>query len=715
MRRSRIALVGAGIVALVAVACSALPVPLSFQSQTPGTPAAVTTPGAPTEPGKPGGQVPGKPGGQAGGGVPVVTTPATTGDLGSSLTFNGTISTVQQTNLVPKTAGRIEKIFVDVGDRIKTGQTLVQLDRGTLDAAVKQAEANVQSAQARLATVQNGARNEDIEVARAQMNAARARLAAMEQGGRSEDIASGEAAVQSAQARLKQVQDGAKEADIKTAEQQIQAAQALFNKAVADFNKLKTPAPDELAAAKAQVDKTQATLQQAQSNYDKVGWRPDIAGRPESVALQQATADYQNALAQLRLRQSPREEDLAASQKGIDSARAQLDATKARLDQLKSGSTTEDLQIATSTLIQAQQTLAKARQPFTEQDIEAQRQVVLQAQQTLSLRSSPYTESDFQTARAQVAQAQAQLESARVAALEGAIVAPYDGFVTARPLAEGALTNPTTPAISIASTQIEVVLNVEEARIGDVKPGQPATIVVPAYPGKIFPAKIASLAPSADVRTHTFPVKVRPEPLDPLLMAGMFAEVKVTTNQRSGVVVVPREAVVQRSGKAYVYVVENGRARQVEVSGGLQSDKLAEIPSGVKPDDQVIVQGQATINDGDAVRIANAGGAGGPGGTRPGAPGKPEGGAGAPGKPEGAKPQGGRPADVGAGTSGKPEGGTGASGKPEGGAGASGKPEGGTGPSGKPQGGPGAAGKPEDVKPAGSPPAGPAAAATPAG
>jgi HlyD family secretion protein len=645
LNRTRV-VVGAaalGVVTAIAAACSSMPVPLPFQAQTQATPAAQASPG-PGEAGKPQGQAPGKPGGA---GVPVVVTPAVEGRIGQTLQLSGNISPVQQTSLVPKTAGRVEKILVEVGDRVKAGQTLVQLDRGTLDTAIKQAEANVQTAQARLTTVMNGARPEDVGVATALLNGARARLTALENGGRAEDVGSATAAVQAAQARLKQVQDGPKEGDVKAAEQQVQFAQAQFDGAVASLNKLRTPNPDELASARASVDKTQAALQQAQAAYDKIAWRPEAASRPESVTLQQATADYQNALAQLRMRQQPREEDVATAQKQVDSARALLEANRAKADQLKVGPSAEDLQIATSTLVQAQQTLAKARQPNTEQDIEQQRQQVAQLEQSLALRSNPFTDSDVLTARAGLAQAQAALEAAKVNALEGVVVAPYDAIVTSRLLAEGALTNANTAALTVASSDVEVVLNVEEARIGQLKAGQDATISVPAYPGKVFTAKLSAIAPVADIRTHTFPVKIRPQPQVPELMPGMFAEVKIVTASKESAVLVPKDAVVQRSGKAVVYVVADGRARLVEISGGLSDDKQVEVPSGVKAGDQVIVAGQATVNDGDAVRTGGAGGA--PGKPQGGAPAKADGGA--PAKAEGgapAKAEGGAPRPEGA-------------------------------------------------------------------
>jgi HlyD family secretion protein len=625
--RARLALAGISLVTVVAVACTAMPIPLPFQAQTQATPQAAATPGGLGE--KPQGQAPGKPGGLSAG-VPVTTAPATRGNIAAFVDFSGTITPVQSTNLVPKTAGRIEKIYVDVGDQIKAGQKLVQLDHGALDAAVSQAEANLQSAQARLQTIQTGARPEDIASAQAALAAQQAKLDQMLRGGRPEDIAAAQAAYDSAQAKLAETQQGTLPADIRAAEQSVQAAQDAFNAAVSNYNKLSTPSPDELAAARAAVDKAQVALQQAQANYDKVGWRPDIAARPESVALKQATDDYQNALAQLKLKQSPRPEDLAAAQKQVDAARAQLDAAKTKLEQLKVVRP-EDLTIAQAAADQAAQALAKAKAPNTPQDIEQQRQAVIQAQQNLALKSQPYTQNDLQTAQAAVAQAQAALDAAKVAALEGAVLAPYDGVVTARLLAEGGLTNATTPVLSVATKDNEIVINVEEARIGQLQVGMPATITVPAFPGVTFPAKVTSISPTADQKTHTFPIKVRPDPQDPRLLGGMFAAVRIQTQRKNDVVLVPKDAVVQRTGKTQIYVVENGRAKAIDVSGGLSDDKNVEVPSGVNPGDLVIVQGQSTVNDGDAVRTAGAG-QGGQGQAaqagQGGAPGKPQGGQG---------------------------------------------------------------------------------------
>ena len=175
-------------------------------------------------------------------------------------------------------------------------------------------------------------------------------------GGRPEDIRAAQAAVDSAQAKLKQVQDGAKDGDIKAAEQQVQAAQATFDGSIATLNKLRTPNPDELAVGegRGRQESGDAPAGPVQLRQDRLA--AGLAGRPESVALQQATADYQNALAQLQDQADAAREDIATAQKQVDSARALLDANKAKLDQLKAGSTTEDLTDRDLDAVQAQQT-----------------------------------------------------------------------------------------------------------------------------------------------------------------------------------------------------------------------------------------------------------------------------------------------------------------------------------------------------------------------
>src|SRR5205085_9529768 len=119
---------------------------------------------------------------------------------------------------------------------------------------------------------------------------------------------------------------------------------------------LKQPPPqDEVVAARAAVEKAKTAVQAAQAAYDKIAWQPDAAGRPEAVALQQATSDLQAAQANLNLKsQGPRPEDVTAAEKAVQSGQENLRGAQARLDQLRAGARVEDVRAARAAQEKAQ-------------------------------------------------------------------------------------------------------------------------------------------------------------------------------------------------------------------------------------------------------------------------------------------------------------------------------------------------------------------------
>ena len=75
-------------------------------------------------------------------------------------------------------------------------------------------------------------------------------------------------------------------------------------------------------------------------------------------------------------------------------------------------------------------------------------------------------------------------------------------------------------------------------------------------------------------------------------------------DRQAYVLAVPKDSVVQRDSKPYVFVDENNVAKQVPVTVGLSNGKLTEISAGVPEGAKVIVQGQQDLNDGDPISIA---------------------------------------------------------------------------------------------------------------
>ena len=88
-------------------------------------------------------------------------------------------------------------------------------------------------------------------------------------------------------------------------------------------------------------------------------------------------------------------------------------------------------------------------------------------------------------------------------------------------------------------------------------------------------------------------------------MNGMFADVTFHTDVSENTIVVPTEAVLTRGETQYVFVVENGAAKYVEVLTGLTGNGVTEVLSGLSAGQQLVTVGQAYLSDGDPVRIVS--------------------------------------------------------------------------------------------------------------
>jgi multidrug efflux pump subunit AcrA (membrane-fusion protein) len=328
--------------------------------------------------------------------------------------------------------------------------------------------------------------------------------------------------------------------------EEIAAAQTAVELARAVVNDVATISDDERTAAVAALAQAEANLRQAQSEYDKISWAGQVGMTPQALRLEQATIAYQTALAAYNLQTHP-----------------------------------GDVQLA---------------------PLEAQ---LAQAELRLALTLHPFTDLDFELARTGIKQAEAAVELAQLQIKETTISAPFDGVVAELYVTEGSTVGPQAPVALFVSKDVEVLVNVEEARIGQVAMNQNAALRVAAYPGQDFPAVVTSIAPVADKDTHTFAVKVTPLDEKGLLRSGMYADVSVLAQEKKGALLVPRAAVTLVNGKETVYVVKGDVVEQRTVTTGLSDNDHIEIASGVEQGEQVVIAGQADLVGGAKVEVVS--------------------------------------------------------------------------------------------------------------
>ncbi len=187
------------------------------------------------------------------------------------------------------------------------------------------------------------------------------------------------------------------------------------------------------------------------------------------------------------------------------------------------------------------------------------------------------------------------------------IKTPISGYVTAKYVDVGSMLQgppqPTLVANIVDISRLKVKINVAEKDAFIIKTGDPVSVTVDVYPGKVFKGRIESVSAKAD-EAHTYPVEIsivneRENPLK----AGMFARVEFTSIKDRKSIVIPRESLVGSIKQPRVFVVENGVAKLRDIVVGNESGVFVEILQGLMEGEEVIVNGQNNIVDNTRVTV----------------------------------------------------------------------------------------------------------------
>lgn len=183
--------------------------------------------------------------------------------------------------------------------------------------------------------------------------------------------------------------------------------------------------------------------------------------------------------------------------------------------------------------------------------------------------------------------------------------APISGTITALPADIGTRITQGVPVVRIATLgQLEIHTQVAERYIGAIRLGESALVSLEPYPQESFEARVAELSPVVDPQTRTMDVTLRFERDDPRVKPGMFAEVRIITNHKTGLVKIPSDSIVERGGRKFVFVVSNGTSVvQRDVTVGIEIDGKAEITAGLSAGEKLVVKGQTLLANGASVKV----------------------------------------------------------------------------------------------------------------
>jgi HlyD family secretion protein len=407
------------------------------------------------------------------------------GDIEATVDATGSVEPEARVTLSFRTGGTLRTLTVSEGDQVSQGQVLAELGTEELSLGVQQAQLALTSAEASQARLLNGADADDTAAARANLASAEAALTALRNG----------------------------------------------------------PTQDQITVAKADLRRAEIALQEAQELYDQYSWVGGIAALPQSVALQQATITYEQALAAYNIAmEGPTESQLQTAEAAVAQARSQLSS-------LVEGASEEDLIMAQVAVDQA---------------------------------------------RASLELAQLQLDGAT-------IVAPFDGTVGLVGAEINEQVLPGTPMIALLdASSFYVNVLIDEIDVGQVEVEQQARIVLDAFPADELQGRVDFISPAGteNLGAVSYSVRVCFDPTTVPLRAGLTANVTIVTERREDVLLVPSRAISadRETGALYVERLVNGEIQRVEIEIGLQDATNAEVIRGLEEGDSLVIGG-TTMRD----------------------------------------------------------------------------------------------------------------------
>lgn len=464
------------------------------------------------------------------------------------VSVSGTIVAAEEVELGFTASGRVARAYVRVGEAVRAGTILAEMDNGEMRATVSQREAALASQQAKLDSLKTGTRPEELSIARASVESARVSLA------------------QAHESVIHAVRDAYTDADGAvrgTVDQFINSPRSATPSLT--FNTSASQLAIDIPARRVTMEDV---LSRWQARNTGLSVSSDVLAAAQEAQHDLSMtmlllSDSASALSQAQTSQTVSAANIASYASNVSAERAATNVTSSALT-----SAVTAYRAAIASLDQAQKNLALKEAGPTKEDIAAQ--------------------------AAQVAAARADVDNARAQLSKTRIVAPFSGTVTRMDAKEGEIVSPNTPEISLMSVdRLHVESYVPEISVALVRPANEAIITLDAYgSGATFRAKVASVDPAETIRNGVpmYRAILEFSEQDKRIKSGMTANVAITTARRENVISVPQGIVTTSSGREYVLVMIGEQIEEREVTtGAVSALGEIEILSGLSDGETVVL------------------------------------------------------------------------------------------------------------------------------
>lgn len=286
------------------------------------------------------------------------------------------------------------------------------------------------------------------------------------------------------------------------------------------------------------------------------------------------------------------------------------------------------LALAEAQMVSAQRGVQETQALLTEALLNYERSLQLVERELASTAELDRSRALARSLEAQLARKQADVEVAarqvdiyRQQIEDSIIRAPFAGIIVAKNAQPGEMISPVSAGggftrtgigtiVDMASLEIEIDVN--EAYINRVGPGQPVVATLDAYPDWQIPCHVIAIIPTADRQRATVEVRVGFDELDPRILPDMGVKVAFQDAEAGGGpaapsagVAVPAAAVRREQGRDYVFVFRDGTAERRAVATAGERNGTVLLNSGLNPGETVVIEAPPGLADGASVKEMN--------------------------------------------------------------------------------------------------------------
>jgi HlyD family secretion protein len=323
-----------------------------------------------------------------------------------------------------------------------------------------------------------------------------------------------------------------------------------------------------------------------------------LTGRVEQVLVREGASVTAGELL-LRLESDELRAALAQARASERQAAARLDGLKSSgRSAVQAGVAQADsvLQAARADLQRTQELVARGFLSEARLDETKRAVAVAQAQRDNALaqaRANADEGTDVVQALAQLGLSRATVAAAQAKLEQASIVAPAPARVLLRRVEPGQIVQPGRALLTLAlDSPLELVGQVDERYLGQLRVGQAARVRADAFPQQAFAAQVRSIAPVVDAQRGAVEVKLAlPQAAPAFLREDMTLSVEVETGRRASALVVPMDAFggERDDDSAMLRVARDGRVESRHVRLGMTTLDAAEVVEGLSAGDTVLL------------------------------------------------------------------------------------------------------------------------------